>query len=68
MDLTMPRLDGHEAMLAMRRLDPTIRVVLASGWAGTDLEERFRAEPPDAFLDKPFRAADVVAVYQRIGR
>jgi len=67
MDLTMPRLDGHASFVALRRTDPDVRVVICSGWAETELAQRFRADPPAAFLAKPFGLADIESALVRAG-
>jgi CheY-like chemotaxis protein len=54
-DLTMPHLDGVETLRELRRLDPDVYVVVASGWAEAEVEARFRGERPDGFMRKPFR-------------
>ena len=59
-DLTMPRMDGWETLAALRRIDPGIPAILASGYdpvqaqGGTDNPERFQA-----FLSKPYQMADL---------
>lgn len=54
LDLTMPRMDGHDALAAMRRMRSKVPVVLMSGY---DLEG-LRSLPvlggPTVFLKKPF--------------
>ena len=67
MDLTMPVMDGRTAFLEMRRIDPTVPVVLTSGWAEADLFDRFREAPPSAFLSKPFGTRDIEAALRRAG-
>lgn len=67
MDLTMPGMDGHETYVALRELDPTVKVILSSGWAQSPLAERFRADPPLAFLRKPFRLEELVTLLERSG-
>jgi CheY-like chemotaxis protein len=54
MDLTMPRMDGAEAFDELRRLDPDVRVILASGYAMDDMSSRFGGKKPSAFIEKPF--------------
>ncbi|MCM2250306.1 MAG: PAS domain S-box protein, partial [Geothrix sp.] len=41
MDLTMPRMDGREALHAMRELDPSVPVVLSSGFSEKDSLQAF---------------------------
>lgn len=53
LDLTMPRMGGREAYEAIRKISPTVPVVLMSGYS----EPRVDAAPEDprvAFLGKPF--------------
>jgi PAS domain S-box-containing protein len=67
MDLTMPGLDGYEAFLQLRKLDPQVKVVLSSGWAQDDVSARFAQQPPSAFLPKPFTLADLERALERVG-
>jgi len=54
MDLTMPHMDGAEAFGEMRRLNPEIRVVLASGYSHEDVASRFAGKSLDGVLQKPY--------------
>lgn len=65
-DLTMPRLDGWGTLLALRKIRPGIRVVLASGHDESEVMAGDHPELPDAFLSKPYLRAqlcDVVRPY-----
>ncbi len=55
MDLSMPRMDGREAMGAIRALEPEARIVLCSGFNEETARPDATAGPPTAFLQKPFR-------------
>ena len=57
MDLTMPRMDGAEAFGELRRLDPDVRVVLASGFAAGDISSRFEGRKPSGIIQKPYTLA-----------
>jgi PAS domain S-box-containing protein len=59
MDLTMPRLDGEGAYRELQRLDPTVRVVLSSGFNEQDATHRFAGSGLAGFIQKPYRAADL---------
>jgi nitrogen-specific signal transduction histidine kinase/CheY-like chemotaxis protein len=53
-DLTMPRMDGWETLTALRQLEPTLPVILASGYDKAEVMSRAQADRPQAFLGKPF--------------
>ena len=67
MDLTMPRMDGHTAFLALQKINPAVKVLLSSGWAPSVVAARFRDHPPAGFLAKPFVLADVLAALHSLG-
>jgi PAS domain S-box-containing protein len=67
MDLTMPRMDGHTAFLALQKIEPEVKVVLSSGWAAADVAERFRGHPPAGFLSKPFVLGEILATLHQAG-
>ncbi|MFA6148232.1 MAG: response regulator [bacterium] len=54
MDLTMPHMDGAEAFGELRRLNPDVRVVLASGYSHEDVASRFAGKSLDGVLQKPY--------------
>jgi PAS domain S-box-containing protein len=53
-DLTMPRMDGWETLAALRQLEPSLPVILASGYDKSHVMAGALANPPQAFLAKPF--------------
>ncbi|MBS1765915.1 MAG: PAS domain S-box protein [Acidobacteria bacterium] len=58
MDLTMPHMNGHQALKAMRAVNPRVPVIISSGF-----DQSQDAEPgeavPDGFLQKPYRLRDL---------
>jgi PAS domain S-box-containing protein len=54
LDLTMPRMDGAEALGELLLVNPDVRVVLASGYAREDVMERFAGRGFTAFIQKPY--------------
>jgi CheY-like chemotaxis protein len=54
MDLTMPHLDGAKAFGELRRLNPDVRVILASGYSHEDVASRFAGKGLDGVLQKPY--------------
>ena len=57
MDLTMPHMDGAEAFGELRRLNPDVRVVLASGYSPEDVASRLAGKRIDGVLQKPYTLA-----------
>jgi CheY-like chemotaxis protein len=58
-DLTMPRLDGRQAVAEIRRLMPDLPVVIASGYTSAEIHPLFGDDPLVKFLQKPFTKGDV---------
>jgi CheY-like chemotaxis protein len=65
LDVVMPRLDGVQALRRMLEIDPSVPVVLSSGYPG---ETGIGHEIPDgaaAFLGKPYRMGDLQKLVER---
>ena len=60
LDLTMPRMDGERALREVRSIDPDVPVILMSGFNEQDLAERFAGRGLAGFLQKPFRARQLL--------
>jgi PAS domain S-box-containing protein len=58
-DLTMPRMNGWEALAAMRKLSPDIPVILSSGYDEAHVMADEHPERPNAFLGKPYRLQEL---------
>jgi CheY-like chemotaxis protein len=62
MDLTMPRMGGEEAFYELRKLNPWVHVVLASGYDERDLAARFAGRGLAACIQKPYTLKKLAAV------
>lgn len=58
-DVMMPRMDGWEAMAALRKLAPDIPVILSSGYDEAQVMAGEHPERPQVFLHKPYQMADL---------
>jgi PAS domain S-box-containing protein len=65
-DLTMPRMDGWEALAAFRELSPNIPVILYSGYDEGKVMDAPHPEQPSAFLQKPFSMKELYASIRQI--
>jgi PAS domain S-box-containing protein len=59
LDWTMPKMDGMRAFAEMKRLDPNVRVILASGYDDQDGVLQVAREGLAAFIHKPFTLGDL---------
>jgi len=66
MDLSMPRMDGTSAFLAMHRLRPEVPVVLTSGYDEKEATEDLLAQGLAGFIQKPYRIRDLARELDRI--
>jgi PAS domain S-box-containing protein len=64
MDITMPRMDGNEAFLAIRRLDPVLPVILCSGFTVQEVVQPPAGTRPADFIQKPYRLATLKKALQ----
>lgn len=69
LDLTMPRMDGMETLRRLRRIAPTIPVILTSGYGAGPLgDEPQPCGGPDAVLPKPYAVDHLLATIQQVMR
>jgi len=59
-DLIMPKRNGKDAVAAMRRARPELKVVYMSGYSADIIRERDIAEVDAAFLSKPLLPQDLL--------
>lgn len=59
LDLTMPVISGEEAIIKLRRLDPQIPILLASGYNQVEIIRRFTKQKITGFVQKPFTIAQL---------
>jgi PAS domain S-box-containing protein len=59
LDLTMPHMDGVQAFAELRRIDPEVRVILASGYSERETEARFAGKGLAGVMQKPYSLANL---------
>ena len=57
LDMVMPRMNGRDCFQAMKKIDPSVRVVLASGFAKDDDVAQLREAGLLGFVEKPYLSA-----------
>ncbi len=60
LDLTMPEMGGEETLRELQLLRGDVRVLISSGYSEEEVRDRFGADGLTAFIQKPYRTADLV--------
>ena len=60
LDVTMPRLDGLGTLAELRRMAPTLPVLMMSGYANQEIIERFAGKGASGFIHKPFAPQSLI--------
>jgi len=59
MDMRMPEMDGHEAFIRMKEIDPACKVIIVSGFANMDGGDTKWTQELAGFLRKPYRVCEL---------
>ena len=60
LDLGLPKLNGWEALQKMRKADPTLKPILASGYISHEMESAMAEGKLSALLMKPYRPNEIL--------
>ncbi len=66
LDMTMPRLSGHETLTKLRRIQEDVTVVLSSGYSEEVARDHFADQPISEFLQKPYTPNKLLAKVQAV--
>ncbi len=66
LDLTMPELSGREAFEEMHRIDPSVPIILSSGFDEEEAYRRFSPGGPAGFLKKPYTVDELREVLEAV--
>jgi signal transduction histidine kinase/CheY-like chemotaxis protein len=65
-DLVMPEMNGIELANSMRTINPTVRILVTSGYALNDTEEGWLSQYEYGFLNKPYTMASLLETVQAL--
>jgi len=59
-DMSMADMDGLKTVQALRKISPTLKIIVASGFLDSERITLLKRENAEAFLQKPFEAAKLL--------
>ena len=62
----MPHMDGEQTFRELRRLQPDLRVILASGYSDSEVMQRFANEALAGALEKPYQLQALCAKLREV--
>ena len=65
-DLGLPYLGGWDAFLRMKKINPGLKGILASGYFDPDVKEEIIKSGAENFIQKPYNSREIVAMLRRI--
>ena len=65
LDLTMPVMNGEEALQRIRNIRPRVPVIVSSGFNETEALRRFGSGSASAFLQKPYTSAKLAETVRK---
>lgn len=66
LDMKMPVMGGEETFYALRALDPTIKIVLSSGYNESEVTNRLLRQEFTRFLAKPYSPKALLSLVQTV--
>ena len=61
----MPVMDGSETLSRLRAIRPEVKVIVSSGFAQTEAEDRFRDSNITGYLQKPYKMSELTALVDK---
>ena len=61
MDLSLPGIDGLETMRRLKEFQPRLPIIVVSGYASENDEQRAIDSGADAYVAKPYKAPELLA-------
>lgn len=65
MDMVMPKVDGREAFVRMKKINPRVKVLLSSGFSEDGDAQAIMQEGALGFIQKPYRSAELLLRVQQ---
>ncbi len=66
LDVIMPRMDGRETLAELQKINPEIKIIMASGFSQADKIDDFILSGAKEFIHKPYRQKELYLALRKI--
>ncbi len=66
LDMSMPRMNGEQTLVKLRRMRPHVKVLLTSGHSEQDVSQIFAGKKASAFIQKPFLPSELIERIEQV--
>jgi len=66
LDLTMPHMDGEQCFCELRQINPTVKVIMSSGFNEQEVTQKFVGKRLAGFIQKPYKLSVLRKAIQEI--
>jgi CheY-like chemotaxis protein len=66
LDLSMPGMNGQQTLAEMRKITPSLDVIVLSGYSEAESREVFAGHAISGFIQKPYRPAELVQLVNSV--
>lgn len=66
LDLTMPRMNGEDAFRELCRINPSVKVIMSSGYNEQEVTQKFVGKKLAGFIQKPYKLSTLIEVVKSI--
>jgi DNA-binding NtrC family response regulator len=66
LDVRLPGMDGPKILKALRAINPSIKVIVSSGYDENEIAQRFKDQAPVSILKKPYNANALLTKVQDV--
>lgn len=66
LDITMPRMNGLEALREIKKINPAVKVIMCSAMGQQSIVDEAVSLGASDFIQKPFKASDVIETIEKV--
>ena len=66
LDYSMPKMNGRDVIIALRKINPNVKVIISSGYSEEDIINLMGIYKPNSFIQKPYSSNVLLSTVSRV--